>query len=170
LNFKIRLQDIAPEGKQVIQVKYRTSDGRVFDRGMKRIAYKHIPNLTYFPEASFNLINLSLNTSPQRIGYIPGAGDDIPVVLANLGYDVTLLENGFLNLVRLQQFNTIIIGIRAFNTNSNLANHVSELMEYVHGGGNLIVQYNTSGPLLAKQLGPYPFQISRDRVAVEDSP
>src|SRR5690606_1530594 len=52
LNFKIRLQDIAPEGKQVIQVKYRTSDGRVFDRGMKRIAYKHIPNLTYFPEAS----------------------------------------------------------------------------------------------------------------------
>lgn len=170
LNFKIRLQDIAAEGKQVIQVKYRTSDGRVFDRGMKRIAYKHIPNLTYFPEASFNLINLSLNTSPQRIGYIPGAGDDIPVVLANLGYDVTLLENGFLNLVRLQQFNTIVIGIRAFNTNSNLANHVSELMEYVYGGGNLIVQYNTSGPLLAKQLGPYPFQISRDRVAVEDSP
>src|SRR5690606_25969314 len=48
--------------------------------------------------------------------------------------------------------------------------YVDDLMEYVSAGGNLIVQYNTSGPLLAKQLGPYPFQLSRDRVAVEDSP
>jgi LmbE family N-acetylglucosaminyl deacetylase len=170
ITFKVQLQGIAVEGKQVINVKYRTSDGRVYDRGMKRINYKHIPNLTYFPEAAFNLINLSLNISPQRIGYIPGAGDDIPVVLTNLGYDVTLLENGLLNAVRLSQFNTIIVGIRAFNTNTNLANHVDDLMDYVSSGGNLIVQYNTSGPLLAKQLGPYPFQISRDRVAVEDSP
>src|SRR5690606_33544038 len=170
ITFKVQLQGVAAEGERVINVKYRTSDGRVYDRGMKRISYKHIPNLTYFPEAAFNLIKLSLNMSPQRIGYIPGAGDDIPVVLTNLGYDVTLLENGLLNAVRLSQFNTIIIGIRAFNTNTNLADHVDDLMEYVSSGGNLVVQYNTSGPLVAKQLGPYPFQISRDRVAVEDSP
>src|SRR5690606_31093021 len=113
-----------------------------------------------------NLINLSLNMSPQRIGYIPGAGDEIPGVLTNLGYDVTMLDNGPLNGLRLNQFNTIIIGIRAFNTNTHLANYVDDLMEYVSAGGNLIVQYNTSGPLLAKQLGPYPFQLSRDRVAV----
>src|SRR5690606_39163912 len=101
---------------------------------------------------------------------IPGAGDEIPGVLTNLGYDVTMLDNGPLNGLRLNQFNTIIIGIRAFNTNTHLANYVDDLMEYVSAGGNLIVQYNTSGPLLAKQLGPYPFQLSRDRVAVEDSP
>jgi hypothetical protein len=43
-------------------------------------------------------------------------------------------------------------------------------MEYVKEGGNLIVQYNTASPLLTRDLGPYPFSISRDRVAVEDSP
>ena len=170
ITFKVQLQGISTEGKQVIEVAYRTVEGDVYERGIRRISYKHIPNLTYFPKAAFNLINLSLHMSPQRIGYIPGAGDDIPVVLTNLGYDVTLLENGLLNAVRLSQFSTIIVGIRAFNTNTNLANHVSDLMEYVSSGGNLIVQYNTSGPLLAKQLGPYPFQISRDRIAVEDSP
>jgi len=170
ITFKVQLQEISGTGKHVINVKYRTADGRISDRGMKRISYKHIPNLTYFPQASFNLINLSLNMSPQRIGYIPGAGDEIPGVLTNLGYDVTMLDNGPLNGLRLNQFNTIIIGIRAFNTNTHLANYVDDLMEYVSAGGNLIVQYNTSGPLLAKQLGPYPFQLSRDRVAVEDSP
>ncbi len=170
ITFTVRLQGISRSGKQTIHVKYRTAAGRVYDKGMKRISYKHIPNLTYFPSATFNLINLSLNMSPQRIGYIPGAGDDIPGVLTSLGYDVALLDNGPLTSLRLSQFNTIIIGIRAFNTNTNLANHVSDLMEYVYAGGNLIVQYNTSGPLFAKQLGPYPFQISRDRVAVEDSP
>ena len=43
-------------------------------------------------------------------------------------------------------------------------------MDYVYEGGNLIIQYNTSSPLLTRKLGPYPFTISRDRVAVEDSP
>src|SRR5690606_25262710 len=45
-----------------------------------------------------------------------------------------------------------------------------ELMEYVAAGGNLIVQYNTSFPLQSTQLGPYPIQLSRTRVSVEDSP
>ncbi|HLT06097.1 MAG TPA: PIG-L family deacetylase [Cyclobacteriaceae bacterium] len=169
ITYKVELKGLPSEEKRVIGVKYRTTDGRVYEQGFKRINYKHIPNLTYFPKSTFNLINLSLEMTAQKIGYIPGAGDDVPVILANLGYDVAMLDNGLLNAVRLGQFNTIIVGIRAFNTNVNLANHVDDLMDYVASGGNLIVQYNTSGPLLAKQLGPYPFHISRDRVAVEGS-
>lgn len=43
-------------------------------------------------------------------------------------------------------------------------------MGYVRSGGNLIVQYNTSSPLLTSQIGPYPFTIGRDRVAVQTTP
>lgn len=168
--YQIRVNAAAVPGKEEIAVKFQTREGKVFDQGMKRISYKHIPNLTYFPASTFNLINLSLNISPQRIGYIPGAGDDIPEVLTNLGYDVTMLENGSLNAERLGQFNTVIVGIRAYNTNQNLANHQADLMKYVASGGNLIIQYNTSSPLLVSNLGPYPFQLSRDRVTVEGSP
>ena len=43
-------------------------------------------------------------------------------------------------------------------------------MEYVQNGGNYIVQYNTSSrDLLSDDIGPYPFDISRDRVTEEDA-
>lgn len=170
LTYQIELNGFGGLGKKEITVKYQTESGKVYDKGMRRISYRHIPNLTYFPSSTFNLVNLELKTSPQRIGYIPGAGDDIPDVLMNLGYEVSLLENGMLDAERLSQYQTVILGIRAFNVNQNLAEQMDEVMEYVEGGGNLIVQYNTSSPLLVSQLGPYPFSLTRNRVAVEDSP
>ena len=44
-------------------------------------------------------------------------------------------------------------------------------MEYVNSGGNYIVQYNTNSFFgsINKQLGPYPFKITRDRVTVEET-
>lgn len=168
--YRIRISGAPLMGKSVIHAKYETPDGIIYGKGMKRISYKHIPNLTYFPDASFNLIQLDLNISRQKIGYIRGAGDDIPQILASLGYEVTYLENGSLDARSLSQYQTVIIGIRAFNTNPHLASQVDEVMKYVESGGNLIVQYNTSSSLLSRKLGPYPFQLSRTRVAVEDSP
>lgn len=170
VTYTVRLSPANGQEKNIIGVKYITSDGQVFASGQRRITYKHIPNLTYFPPAEFNLIQLNLRVSPQRIGYIPGAGDDIPEVLTNLGYSVTLLDNGSLTLSKMLEFNTIIVGIRAFNVNQTLADEMNQLMAYVEQGGNLIVQYNTSSPLLSRKLGPYPIQLSRNRVAVEDSP
>ena len=44
-------------------------------------------------------------------------------------------------------------------------------MQYVAGGGNLIVQYNTSsniGPVRAK-MGPYNFNINRNRITDENA-
>jgi LmbE family N-acetylglucosaminyl deacetylase len=162
----------SPEGdeKSRITVNFELRNGKSFSQGIKRIIYDHIPNLTYFPPSSFNLIRLDLSMSAQRIAYIPGAGDDMPGILSSLGYEVELLENGNYGLGKLRQYDTVITGIRAFNVNQSLANQVDELMRYVQEGGNLIVQYNTSSPLLARQLGPYPFKISRDRVSVEDVP
>jgi len=152
------------------KAKYITRDGREFDQDIKRIKYKHIPNLTYFPYSTFNVLNLDLEMTAQRIGYIPGAGDDVPEVLKGLGYEVTLLEGGNLTVSNLRNYNTIITGIRAFNVNEELANNMDEVLEFVNQGGNLIVQYNTSSPLLTSRLGPYDIRLSRDRVTVEDSP
>ena len=91
-------------------------------------------------------------------------------MLRNLGYQVSMLDNGDLRKERLKSFETVIVGIRAFNVNQSLADHVDQLMEYGKEGGNLIVQYNTISPLLTRELGPYPFSISRERVTVENSP
>jgi hypothetical protein len=47
--------------------------------------------------------------------------------------------------------------------------HQEKLMEYVENGGTMIVQYNTNRRLNVKELGPYPFKVSRDRVTVEEA-
>ncbi|WP_373522635.1 PIG-L family deacetylase [Aquiflexum sp.] len=167
--FTIEFLDSDREKKEVL-VSFQTNDGQKFNQDTKRIIYRHIPNLTYFTSTTFGLVKMDLKLSNQRIGYIPGAGDDVPEVLRNLGYQVSILENGELKKERLQSFETIIIGIRAFNVNQALADNMDQLMAYVKEGGNMIVQYNTSSPLLTRELGPYPFSISRDRVAVENSP
>ncbi|SIT00663.1 PIG-L family deacetylase [Belliella pelovolcani] len=167
--YQVKLLDSDVEKKEVTAA-FSASDGRVFNQNTKRILYKHIPNLTYFTPSQFSLIKMDIKMSDQKVGYIVGAGDDVPDVLRNLGYEVNFIENGDIQKDKLNAYKTIVIGIRAFNTNQNLANNVDQLMEYVKGGGNLIVQYNTSSPLLTRDLGPYPFSISRDRVTVEDSP
>ncbi|KEO74022.1 PIG-L family deacetylase [Anditalea andensis] len=160
------------DNAEKIQAKaiYVLNDGISYDQDIRRIKYKHIPNLTHFPASQFNILNLDITLSAQRIGYIPGAGDEVPEVLKELGYEVTYLEEGSLQLNNLKSFSTIITGIRAFNVNEDLANHMDQLLKYVHEGGNLIVQYNTSSPLLTSRLGPYDITLSRDRVTVEDSP
>jgi LmbE family N-acetylglucosaminyl deacetylase len=168
LVYKIEFLDSDQEKKEVL-VSFQTNDGQKFNLDTKRIIYRHIPNLTYFTNTSLGLVKMDLKLSSQRIGYITGAGDDVPEVLRNLGYQVSVLENEELKKERLKSFQTIIIGIRAFNVNQALADNVDQLMEYVQEGGNLIVQYNTISPLLTRELGPYPFSISRDRVTVENS-
>ena len=167
--YTLEILDSDQEKKQVL-VTFKAKDGREFNLDTKRISYKHIPNLTYFTSTSLGLIKTDLKVSGQKIGYINGAGDDVAEVLKNLGYQVSILEDSDLQKDRLKAFSTVIVGIRAFNVNQTLASNVDQLMEYVKEGGNLIVQYNTGSPLLTKDLGPYPFAISRERVTVENSP
>ncbi|SEI90352.1 N-acetylglucosaminyl deacetylase, LmbE family [Cyclobacterium xiamenense] len=170
LFFNVALRNPNGESKSQHTVFYKTREGSVYMQGKKRIVHPHIPNLTYFPEASFNLIRLNMDLRKQTIGYIPGAGDEIPDILRNLGYTVEILESGNLGGSVFGKYTTLIVGIRAFNVNQGLANQTAALMDYVKQGGNLIVQYNTSSPLLSRQLGPYPLELSRDRITVEDSP
>jgi LmbE family N-acetylglucosaminyl deacetylase len=136
------------------------------------IHYDHIPEIRYFFSDNVNVLNIDLKTEGKKIGYIIGAGDKVPEALEQMGYDVTLLTDKELDRNSLYQFNAIITGIRAYNTNEWMNKYYDKLMKYVEDGGNLIVQYNTSsniGPVRAK-IGPYNFNISRNRVTNENAP
>jgi LmbE family N-acetylglucosaminyl deacetylase len=140
-----------------------------YSQSITRIEYDHIPYQFILKEADANLVFIPIKTAGKNIGYIPGAGDDVAACLKQIGYTVTILTDELLDKGNLKQFNAIVTGIRAYNTNDRLQVYYPTLMKYVEQGGNLIVQYNTNnriGPLLAK-IGPYPFAISRDRVTDE---
>jgi LmbE family N-acetylglucosaminyl deacetylase len=154
--------------KREVIAQFTASDSKVYDQITHRISYKHIPNLTYFSPAQINVIQEDWKVSGAKIGYIMGAGDDVPAVLSSLGYQVTELSD--YSLANLSQYKSIVVGIRAYNTNEALAANQQNLLKYVENGGTVVVQYNVSRPLLIDNLGPYSFSISRDRVTVEGSP
>ena len=148
-----------------------TVDGIEYSKGIKEIKYDHIPIQTWFPDAEAKLVKLDIKTKSKHIGYIPGAGDEVQQCLQQLGYEVTTLTDEMLSKENLSQFDAIITGVRAYNTNEKLANFKPKLMDYVRNGGNLIVQYNTNNFIgqMKGDFGPYPFKITRDRVTDENA-
>ena len=157
-------------GKQQLRARFKTTSGQVYDQVIHRISYPHIPNLTYFSPAQIQLIQEDWKVSGGKIGYLEGAGDEVSDVLSSLGYQVNFLTEENLEVDQLNEFQAIVVGIRAYNTQEFLASKQQILLDYVKAGGNLILQYNTSSPLVTSNLGPYPFAIGRDRVTVEGSP
>jgi LmbE family N-acetylglucosaminyl deacetylase len=106
-----------------------------------------------------------------RVGYVMGAGDEIPTVLTQLGMNVTLVPAEKLASAELSEYRTIVLGIRAYDTQKDLVANNKRLMEFVSGGGTLVVQYNASvGDFNSGHFTPYPAQLSRARVSVEEAP
>jgi hypothetical protein len=143
--------------------------GRRYDRGVTRIDYSHIPVQTLFPRASARAVRADLALGAAHIGYLTGSGDEIPAALRQMGAQVTTLSDEDVESGDLARFETIVAGVRAYNTRPRLRALQPRLLDYVNRGGRLVVQYNTSDPALDDRLGPYPFTISRDRVTVEDA-
>lgn len=142
-----------------------------YNKSIKRIEYDHIPYQFILSNAEAKLIKADIKITSKNIGYIDGAGDEIPACLQQIGYNVTILNDETLSNSDLSKFDAIVTGIRAYNINERLQIHYNRLMNYIKDGGNLIVQYNTNsrvGPVIAK-IGPYPFTISRDRVTDESA-
>lgn len=143
---------------------------KTIGRGMITIDYPHIAPQVLFPRASGKLVRIDLKRTGQNIGYIVGSGDQMPEALNQIGYRVNFLSDEDLANTDLSRFDTIVIGIRAYNTRPSLKNYQSRLMDYVKQGGTLVAQYNTLQDLSVENPGPYPFHISRDRVSVEEAP
>lgn len=139
--------------------------------GQRKISYDHIPDIIYHHVDPVKVINLDLKTEGSIAGYIPGAGDKIPEALEQMGYKVVVLKESDITPDNLRNFDVVITGVRAYNTNEWMNNVYDALMQYVKDGGVLFTQYNTSnqiGPVRAK-IFPYPFTISRNRITDEEA-
>ena len=143
----------------------------VYHLGIKEIKYDHVPYINYFTITMVVNKKLDLKTYGKKIGYIVGAGDKVPGALEQMGYEVSLLTDKELSRNNFNQFDAIITGVRAYNTNEWMNKHYDKLMKYVNEGGNLIVQYNTSNFIsnVKSKIGPYNFSITRNRVTDENA-
>lgn len=159
-----------PEGQSVGLISpIATVDGKSYTKGINVIDYDHIPVQTVFQNEEAKVVKIDLKKAGDRIGYIMGAGDKIPESLEQIGYRVDLLEDKDIRMENLKKYDAVIVGIRAYNTNERIKFQQPKLMEYVENGGTVIVQYNTAHRLKTKDLGPFPFKLSRKRVSTEEA-
>ena len=146
---------------------------RVGDReigvGMQVISHPPLPPLTVFPPAVVKLVRADVRVTARKVGYVMGAGDQMPDAIRQMGCEVTLLTPSDLEQRDLSEFDAIVTGVRAYNTRADLRVNLPRLLDYVRNGGKLIDQYNvTDGSLVP--MGPYPFKVGRERVSVEEAP
>jgi hypothetical protein len=147
-----------------------TVGGRDIETGMAAIAYVHIPTQTVFPPSDAKLVRSDIAVTARRIGYVMGAGDEVPDALRQLGVEVTMLGEDDLRRGDLSHFDAIVAGVRAYNVRADLRAYQQRLLDYVNNGGTYVVQYMSAG---AQNVGPYPITIAGGngyRVTVEEAP
>jgi len=165
------LPDGAKESRYPVRALL-SADGRDYSEGYSLVARPDLGGFFYYQPAVQRASIVEVKVTPGlKIGYIMGAGDDIPAVLRELGLDVTLLSPDDVARGDLGRFGTIVLGIRAYDTRDDVRKNNPRLLDYVRDGGTLLVQYNTSpSDFNAGHYTPYPAELSRQRVTVEEAP
>lgn len=150
----------------------RTNDGRTFDRGVELIEYPHIRPVGEVIGAVSD-VRVAPITLPniRAIGYVRGAADRVPQALTEIGLPIETLDPEVLANGDLSRFDAIVIGSRAYEIDTALVRHNDRLLEYVRGGGSLLVQYQQY-QFAGGSYTPYPLTINRphDRVTDETAP
>jgi hypothetical protein len=175
LTFRLSPPTQPASGELVAEVD--TGTGFAPARGLVQLDYPHIPLQTLLPLAKARLERFDLQHNGHRIGYVMGAGDDIPQALRRIGYEVELLSDEALAREDLGRFDAIVLGIRAYNTRPALQTLKERLHAYVAAGGTELVLYtvNTGFPginaaMVTESIGPFPFKVGRKRVTDETVP
>ena len=138
-----------------------------FNKELIEINYNHIPKQSVLLNSEAKIVRLNIEKFRNNIGYIKGAGDLIPESLRQIGYQVEEIMLSEINEVKLQKYDAIILGIRAYNVIDDLKFKQKYLLDFVENGGNLIVQYNTDRGV--DVAAPFMLELSNDRVTDESS-
>jgi LmbE family N-acetylglucosaminyl deacetylase len=166
--FTFTLYPTKPEIATKLSAKAQIGN-QTFDNKLITIQYPHIPKQTILVPSESKLVKLDIETKGKNIGYIMGAGDEVNKNLENLGFKVSTINPNEISIENLQQFDAVILGIRAFNVVDELKYKNKVLFQYVEKGGNLIIQYNTTNNLVTKEIAPFELVLSRDRVTDENA-
>ncbi len=163
--------DKLKEGKVELRALLE-SGGRRFTEGYTLVTREDIGRFYYYQPAVQRVSMVDVKVpSGLKIGYIMGAGDDIPTVLRQIGMNVTMIPAENLADEDLSKYGTIVLGIRTYDTEQSVVTNNAKLLNYVSNGGTLVVQYNAGiGDFNRESLTPFPAELSRQRVTVEEAP
>jgi hypothetical protein len=111
-----------------------------------------------------------------RVGYVASFDQTLEQSLAALGVNAKALAIESIKSSDLSSFDTIIIDNRGYEAHPELIAANSRLLEFVNGGGTLLVFYHKSNEWnpdanrSRPQLAPYPLTLGDERVTDETVP
>jgi LmbE family N-acetylglucosaminyl deacetylase len=146
--------------------------GQRFERASVIVDYPHIRPVAHTTPATLRVEAAQLALPPLRfVGYVRGAADQVPEALTAIGVPVTVLGPSELARGDLSRYDAIVVGSRAYETDSALVENNGRLLDYARAGGRLIVQYQQY-PWVRGNFAPYPARIAapHDRVTDETAP
>jgi hypothetical protein len=165
---------VIPAGLQTGRTTVRAvleSEGEKYSEGYTLVTREDLGSFYYYQPARQRVSIVDVQAPHDlKVGYIMGAGDDIPTILKQVGMDVTMIPAEKLGAEDLSKYGTIVLGIRAYEQ-KEIAENNKKLLDFVFAGGTLVVQYNTSpGEFNSGHYTPYSAELSRARVSVEEAP
>ncbi len=147
-------------------------NGKQYAEGFKIITRPDLDSFYAYRPAAEKVQAVDVKLPPQlKVGYIMGTGDEIPSVLQSVGLNISFISSQELAYGDLSRYDTIVVGIRAYDVRTDVREQNHRLLDYVNRGGTLILQYNQSfGIFNQGHYTPYPATMSNERVSVEEQP
>jgi LmbE family N-acetylglucosaminyl deacetylase len=160
VTFAITAPASRAEGSFTISAEAHVGN-QIFSQDAQTVAYPHIQTHRLYSPARATVQVLPLEVAPVDVGYVMGGGDQVPDAIRRMGINVTLINENTLSTGDLDLFDTIVVGIRASEARQGFVANNGRLLDYVHRGGTLIVQYQQPN-YAALELAPYPVEASRN--------
>jgi len=157
-------------GEYVLSAAVTASGGASSSTGYEVVEYPHIRRRHLVQPAQSRVKVIDVRVAQGlRVGYVMGVGDAVPAAIEQLGADVHLITPTELASGDLDRHHVIVTGVRAYERRADLRANNSRLLEYVHNGGTVVVQYNKQ-EFNEAQYGPYPAKVGTGRVTDENAP
>jgi hypothetical protein len=144
-----------------------TYGGQDYKEGYRTVGYAGLRPQNLYRPATYHTTGVDAKVAQGlTIGYIVGAGDELPQSLANFGIKVHFLTAEDLATGNLSKFDTIIMGVRTYAVREDLRMYNGRILDYVKNGGVVIVQYNTQE--YDHNYGPYAYKMGSNPEEVTD--
>lgn len=160
LKFRVHTPDLQQKMYRITAVAQY--NGKEYTEGFTTIGYPGIrPYPRYAPSTS-RITGVDVKVAPSlRVGYVMGSGDEVPDSLREIGVEPVLLTDAELQRGDLSGYDCIVLGVRTYTARPVLRSANNRLLEYVHNGGTLVVQYQSGE--FDHDYGPYPISVPGDQ-------
>ncbi|WP_050613421.1 NEW3 domain-containing protein [Bacillus testis] len=165
LTFKVTPPDTVKEGTVNVSAQAKM-DGKLFTTNIQEINYDHIGKLYQLKDSSLKISAFPL-TVPKglKVGYIDSGFDTVADSLKEAGFTIEKISESELPTADLAQYDSIIVGIRAYLSRKDLVANNKRLLDYVKNGGHVVMQYHKPGDAWDENASaPYRLKIGNPSI------